>query len=174
MLPPVWTPPLFVPITWTNQPVVLYHGTSSTSAESIKNGISLTYSHRLTDFGRGFYTTTLWTQAVTWAYDRVAVSGGTPAVVGFEVSRDQLAELDTLSFVRGDFNAEDFWSLVFHCRTGKAGHRRPQKTWYDVVYGPVAAFWKQRLAIYGVDQTSFHTKKAVKILDGSKKVVIPC
>lgn len=174
MPPPVWIPPSFVPIVWSNQPIVLYHGTWSSAASSIATRILLSRSHRLTDFGRGFYTTTLWTQAVTWAYGRVAITGGQPAVVWFEVSRDKLASLDTLSFVRGDFSAEDFWSLVFHCRTGKSGHRRPQKTWYDVVYGPVAAFWKQRLAIHDVDQISFHTEIAVNVLNNGNKGVIPC
>ncbi len=39
--------------------------------------------------------------------------------------------------------------------------------WYDVVSGPVAAFWDQRVAMQDSDQFSFHTRAAVAVLRDS-------
>ena len=36
-----------------------------------------------------------------------------------------LASLDTVALVRGDFNADDYWSLIHHCLQGALGHVRP-------------------------------------------------
>jgi hypothetical protein len=69
--------------------------------------------------------------------------------------------------VRGDFDAEHYWSLVHHCRLGAADHARPVSGWYDVVYGPVAAFWNQRMAIGDADQISFHTAAAETLLNNA-------
>jgi hypothetical protein len=83
----------------------------------------------------------------------------------------------SLHFVLGDYGNEDYWSLVQHCRqsvppdptTGKGGvvndHRRPPGGWYDLVTGPVAAFWQQRVAMNDADQVSFHTKSGVTLLN---------
>lgn len=66
-----------------------------------------------TDFGRGFYTTTLRRQAEDWAYlkhkkENLANRGKLdfqPVVVWFEVPRLGLANLETLTFGRADFSA---------------------------------------------------------------------
>jgi len=80
---------------------------------------------------------------------------------------DGLDQLVSLQFVRGGYDAQDYWSLVQHCRksapadplTGTPGvvndHRRPPNGWYQLVSGPVAAFWKQRALMAGSDQFSF-------------------
>ena len=111
-------------------------------------------------------------QAEAWAHVKVAAlpAGVTaiPGVVEFTVSRDDLAPLDCLWFVREAFDAGDFWSLVFHCRGGGSAHGRPASTkngWYDEVVGPMAAFWRQRVALQGYDQASFHTSGAVGVLN---------
>jgi hypothetical protein len=71
--------------------------------------------------------------------------------------------------VSGDYDNEDFWSLVQHCRQSKPkapnDHKRPPTGWYDLVMGPVAAFWDQRVAMVEADQVSFHTKAGIDILD---------
>lgn len=159
----------FPPKHWTNQDIDLYHGTTQSAAQAIvSSGIALAWCSSLTDFGQGFYTTTLERQAITWAYTRAALVGGTPAYIRFRVSRDALSELETLFFVRGSFDAEDFWSFVFYCRTGNPGHQHGGGlSFYDVVVGPVAAFWQQRLAIQDVDQVSFHTENAIDLLEKS-------
>jgi hypothetical protein len=178
----------FPPPTWTHQPIVLYHGTLTSHADDItKKGINLKCCKSYTDFGRGFYTTTSLIQAQSWAWHLAAASHTStsslalPAqsVVMFTVDREALGELLTLAFVRGDWYAEDYWSLVFHCRSGLPGHGLPKKkpsfyhdqkkheSYYDVVYGPIAAFWPQRSAMHDSDQISFHTDKAVNLLNNS-------
>jgi hypothetical protein len=94
-------------------------------------------------------------------------------VVGVDVDRDQLARLDHLAFVRGEPEAEDYWSFVIHCRSGAPDHGRAAhpSRFYDVVIGPVSAFWQQRLAIAGSDQISFHTDAAERVLNSSERVV---
>ena len=81
---------------------------------------------------------------------------------------DGLDRLHSLHFVRGDPDAVDFWSFVQHCRKSvsanpRAGtpeevhdHHRPPTGWYQMVSGPVAAFWEQKALIAGSDQFSFH------------------
>ena len=162
------------PPVWTNQRLTLYHGTLDIYVKSILKGVNVNRGKLNTDFGRGFYTTTLLRQAESWARQLSQQHSGTkPAVIGFDVDRDHLAARESLWFVRGSFNADDFWSLVFHCRKGRKKHaRKTNQGWYDVVIGPVAAFWRQRLIIGDVDQVSFHTNRAAKLLDNSNPKVI--
>jgi len=168
----------FIPTTWGNQAVTLYHGTTDQHANSIiAKGIQIGIGRARTDFGRGFYTTTVQRQALSWAWYLTQTRRGTqPAVIRFDVDRERLAKLDCLWFVRGSFDADDFWSFVFHCRQGAKDHARKTSsgyTWYDVVVGPVAASWKQRLTIYDADQVSFHTPNAVALLNNSSPRRIP-
>jgi Protein of unknown function (DUF3990) len=143
-----------------------------TAAAVILKGPILTRLGRThTDFGPGFYTTTLLRQAHTWAAQIAATKPGLaqPAVVELRISRNDLARLESLAFVRGDFHADDFWSLIHHCRRGATDHGRPasQGPYYDLVYGPVAAFWNQRMSIADADQLSFHTAAAEAVLNKS-------
>jgi hypothetical protein len=138
------------------------------------------------DFGQGFYTTTLRRQAEDWAYLKHkrenAMNRGRldfqPVVIWFDVGRDALARLETLAFVRGDFSAAEYWSFVQHCRSSVRAtktnpavvrhHERDASgtpTWYDMVSGPVAAFWQQRSAMLEADQYSFHTQRGVDVLN---------
>jgi hypothetical protein len=78
-----------------------------------------------------------------------------------------LAGLDTLAFVRGDFYADDYWSLIHYCRKGALDHSRSSPGYYDIVYGPVAAFWNQRMIVADADQISFHTLSAENVLNSS-------
>lgn len=165
---------LFPPASWANQPVRLYHGTLHVHARNIlAGGVQVTLGRRNTDFGRGFYTTTVARQAQSWAHQAARrTAGALAAVVGFDVDRDALASLQALSFVRGSFDADDFWSFVAHCRSGAGDHARGGRDgWYDVVAGPVASSWRQRLLHADVDQISFHTSAAAKLLDNSNPVV---
>ncbi len=169
--PVVYPPPI-----WTNQDIVLYHGTVDTFASAIVNGPILTsFGRTHTDFGPGFYTATLLRQAHTWAAQIAASKSGTQAaVVELEISRNDLATLQTLAFVRGDFYANDFWSLIHYCRNGATGHGRPAHlpSYYDLVYGPVAAFWNQRMSIADADQLSFHTAPAEVLNKAARKRII--
>ena len=158
------------PSTWQNGPIHLYHGTLVGLVPSVIRGVDPTYFKPLKDFGRGFYVTTSLRQAMSWAESLADQTLGTdrPAVLVFSVGRDDLASLDTLAFVRGEYDAEEFWSFVWHCRQNDTDHGRPLNGgWYDVVIGPVAAFWGQRALYAGSDQMSFHTPKAVSLLTAS-------
>lgn len=170
---PPWQPDL-------SDYVVLWHGCAALAKNSIEaNGIDLSHCAVDTDFGRGFYTTTLERQARLWAWDQFyrwrssnpKGMGNRPVVLRFRVRRysrsprrtaldDGLDKLASLDFVRGDYDNADYWSLVQHCRrsTPKAvnDHRRVPNGWYELVSGPVAAFWQQRVAMTGSDQFSFH------------------
>ncbi len=152
----------FTPASWTDQPLVVYHGTTDATAASIlSTGVSISHGLSRTDFGPGFYTTTVERQARSWAWQRSQrAAGSRPAVLRFDIDRDRLSALDGMAFVRCDFHADEFWSLVAHCRSGANHHARPGAVYYDVVYGPVAAFWRQRSSIHDADQVSFHTSAA--------------
>jgi Protein of unknown function (DUF3990) len=171
--------------------IVLWHGCTAIDKANVeKNGISLAACAIDTDFGRGFYTTTVERQAKQWAWRRFLdwqkqnrrATGNEPVVMRFQMRRYSLTkkrlaihergidDLLTLAFVHGDYGNDDYWSLVQHCRASTTAkindHRRAPNRWYDVVIGPVAAFWTQRVAMPDADQVSFHTKSGIQILDG--------
>jgi Protein of unknown function (DUF3990) len=164
--PPVVNPPL----PWSNQDIVLYHGTIHPFAASILDGVQVALGEPRKDFGPGFYTTTLREQAHGWASRIAARKGAVPAVVQITLSRDVLAGLQAMSFVSGDVDAADYWSFVHHCRRGALDHGRlgPQ-TNYDVVYGPLAVNWRYQLSFANADQVSFHTPAAEAALNSSAR-----
>lgn len=160
----------------------LWHGCVGSDANAIlTSGVNPAAGRPDTDFGTGFYLTTLRRQAEHWAWLKYyslapaqqATSGG-PVALRFAISPPQLALLESLVFVRGDYHYGDYWSLVQQCRQGTAAapnnhkntpHTAPNNAnWFDVVYGPVSAFWQQRLAIPDSDQISFHTTAAAAVL----------
>jgi hypothetical protein len=161
---PNWQPPL-------SRYVVLWHGCTDSDRASIEQqGVNPAFGKIDTDFGRGFYTTSLRRQAEQWAWLRYfdQKRASPPVVLWFRILRRSLARMDFLGFVRGDYRYDDYWSLVQHCRqslpANARDHAGPHQGWYDVVMGPVAAMWRQRVAMLGADQTSFHTKRAAKLL----------
>ena len=166
----------------------LWHGCTVFDKNAIEtSGIDLKYCAVNTDFGRGFCTTTLERQARHWAWDRFykwqkdhpTTTGNQPVTLRFRVRRyslvnpandleQGLGSLESLAFVRGHYDNEDFWSLVQHCRQSvpedkRRGivevvhdHKKQPGGWYELVSGPVAAFWQQRIAMVDCDQFSFH------------------
>jgi hypothetical protein len=155
------------PPPWSNQRMVVYHGTTQQHVDSIVNGgVDVRLCQPDADFGRGFYTTTDRRQADNWTRRQSERTGSPAAVVELELDRDELAGLEMLSFVRGDRHADDFWSLVVRCRTGSSGHTRRWDGYYDVVVGPVSAFWQDRVTMHDADQVSFHTLAAQRFLNG--------
>jgi len=178
-------PSLPSPTTWSNQDLVLYHGTVDTFAAAILRKVDPSKGRLGTDFGQGFYTTTLERQARAWAVQLAArrTTGAKPvlpAVIRFDVPRDDLAALEAAWFIRGAYDADEFWSLVWHCRNCRPAHARtsvgPPPDFYELAIGPVAAIWRQSAALYDSDQISFHTVKAADVLNRlpvHKKQVIP-
>jgi hypothetical protein len=160
----------FEPPPWDGERVTLYHGTLERHAASVLAGVDLRFAQVRHDFGRGFYTTPLQRQAVAWALKAANRPGvlDAPAIIAFAVALDDLARLDTLAFVRGEFEADRFWSLVWRCRRDDSHHGRVSNDgWYDLVVGPVAADWAQRIPMLGYEQLSFHTEAAVALLNRS-------
>jgi hypothetical protein len=150
---------------WPQEKIKLYHGTDEASALAIqRSGIDLDLGRTETDFDRGFYVTTSRSQASDWAIKKAGIRKS-PAMVVFEATREEVARLDCLFFVSGSTAAEDFWSLVNHCRGGASGHARPATNWYDIVAGPVATMRPfGPVALPNSDQMSFHTPIALGCL----------
>lgn len=162
---------------WTNQNVVLFHGTTLdrlsdyalAEGEVIEDfNVDLSRSRSLTDFGRGFYTTTIETQAEDWAssltvrssYGRRPVRTK-PVVLEFSVDRDELSKLDSLAFVWGHL---DLRSFVETCRTSADSHNRSNgHQFFDIVYGPLTRY-PERKVDEDRDQISVHTVEGVKCL----------
>jgi len=167
---------VFPPPVWSNQDIVLYHGTLAAYAPAILTKVRVALGRREKDFGPGFYMTTILHQAHAWALRRVAQQlrgDAFPAVIQIIVSREALARLQTLAFIRGDSDADDYWSFVHYCRYGALDHRRPSpQTYYDVVYGPVSKFWRQSMIFADKDHISFHTPAAEEMLNLSRKLLI--
>jgi hypothetical protein len=165
------SPPIvFPPPPWVNQDIIVYHGTVDKFAAAIVSGpILVSLGKPCTDFGPGFYTTTSKRQAQTWAAQLSATRpGASPAVIEITIKRASLATLESIAFVRCDFDADDYWSLIHHCRNGGLDHGRSSPaSYYDIVYGPVAAFWNQRMIVSDADQISFHTPSAERVLKSS-------
>jgi hypothetical protein len=168
MAPP---PIVFPPPKWLNQDLTVYHGSRHVCSGHRFGPDRRRSGNQILTFGPGFYTTTLKRQAHMWAAQISATLPGTnPAVIEITINRLSLAALDTVAFVRGDFDADDYWSLIHHCRKGALDHGRiPPDQYYDVVYGPVAAFWNQRMIVADADQISFHTVSAEGVLNSSSR-----
>lgn len=154
--------------------VWLWHGCGGKAADSILGvGVSLDFSRPCLDFGRGFYTTTSRKQADFWAWEcerrKNKKIDRDPVVVGFKIKRERLANLCSLAFVDGSSDNEDYWSFVQHCRlSDRAPHRYHAEDAlppYDVVFGPVAGQWRQRIHMPQCDQVAFHTDAAVYVLN---------
>jgi hypothetical protein len=152
---------------WTNQEIVLYHGTLLQHATKIaQHGVDTSFGAPNRDFGRGFYTTTWLDQAQDWAESRASEENFASVIVRLTLGRLELRRLNSLAFVRGARGAQDFWSFVSHCRQKNQGARATHQ-YYDVVYGPVAKDWKgPRTAkvFRDFDQISFHGIDAQNLL----------
>jgi len=157
---------------WTDQDIVLYHGTTGAFAQDILTRVDETSGGFLKDFGRGFYTTTRLDKAAHWASVKAARVGGVAAVIEFTVARSDLTALEILCFVRGDPSAADFWNFVQYCRTVGGDHNRVHSPWYDLVIGPVTGTWKRQTIIADADQISFHASASAALLDRSRKAQV--
>ena len=136
-------------MTWANGPITVYHGTDNMSAASIRGGINPVYFRPRTDFGAGFYVTTVLHQAQQWANQRARRIGNAQAeVLEYHLDRSAVETQRHLAF---NLDGTDYWDFVTFCRTGAANHG-PARSWpYDVVYGPVS-LWPQQLVLANCDQ----------------------
>ena len=101
----------------------MYHG----SYLEIPNP-DLKYSRENVDFGRGFYTTPLYEQAVKWC-GKFKRSGKEGVVSYYDFDEKKMDGLKVLEF---DSYSEEWLDFILNCRRGK------DTTEYDIVIGGVA------------------------------------
>lgn len=104
----------------------LYHG----SLEMVSQP-EIRESNRTLDYGKGFYTTTSYSQAEAWVRRRMKESGKDLGFVNeYELNQERLLTLKCLVF---DTPTEEWVDFVMANRTRKNFAHS-----YDIVYGPVA------------------------------------
>lgn len=151
----------------------LYHG----SIVEVRKP-SLRFGRRRTDFGKGFYTTTLAEQAEHWAKIKKDRAKASRAVVSVYEIDDRILTDASLS-IREFHGVDESWlEFVVGCRKKEAARHD-----YDLVFGPVAndnvfvtvnlyesgvldapAAIAQLRAYKTYDQLSFHTKRVIGAL----------
>ena len=108
--------------------MILYHGSNMDF-----DHIDLQKSKPNKDFGRGFYLSDNYEQALNMAKVKFELLGiGTPTVLAYEIADEALCSLNTLRF---DSYSEDWAKFIILNRnnpTGLPAHK------YDVVIGPIA------------------------------------
>ena len=139
---------------------------------------SLRFGRERTDFGRGFYTTTLAEQAERWANIKKDRAKADKAIVSVYEIDDAVLAAPTLK-IREFHGVDEAWlDFVVGCRKERA-----IKHDYDLVFGPVAndrvyaafALYEQgllskqeligELKTYSlIDQMLFHTDKSLAYL----------
>jgi hypothetical protein len=166
---------------WGALTLILYHG----SNVHIEN-IELQRCRPYKDFGRGFYCTTIKSQAELMAKRVAAIYGGNPAVTQFEMN-EGVHNDDSINVKKFERATRD-WALFVLNNRDK--HFKQIKSLdcnhdnkYDVVIGPVAnddlallfrTFSKGMIDLDALvkgleykklnDQYSFHTDKALQYL----------
>ena len=103
--------------------MILYHG----SYLEIEKP-DLAHSRDNVDFGRGFYTTPIYEQAVKWC-GKFKRRGENGIVSKYEIDMESLENWKVLEF---DSYSEEWLDFILNCRSGK------DVTDYDIVIGGVA------------------------------------
>ena len=103
--------------------MILYHG----SYTEIKLP-DLLHSRKNVDFGRGFYTTPLYEQAVNWAR-KFKKNGKSGIISYYRFDENKLQKLKILKF---DTYSDQWLDFILNCRRGK------DISDYDIVIGGVA------------------------------------
>ena len=90
--------------------MILYHGSYLEIAEP-----DLTHSRPNVDFGRGFYVTPMYAQALKWC-GKFKRRGRDGIISRYVFDEGREAELKTLKF---DSYSEDWLDFILNCRRGK-------------------------------------------------------
>lgn len=106
--------------------IKLYHGTNTTF-DKVKLDKCLPYK----DFGRGFYLTTIRTQALARAKNKCNFEGGAPTIIAYQFDEKELANLNVKYFEKP---TEEWANFIFANRN----KRNKKMHNYDIVIGPVA------------------------------------
>lgn len=118
----------------------LYHGTNVAF-----DAIDLTKSKPYKDFGRGFYLSPNYEQAMELAQVKVQqLEVGSPVVLSYELDEEAFNQLNVLRF---DSYSEEWAKFIL---MNRSNDEADQKHAYDVVIGPIAddrvgaQLWKYR------------------------------
>lgn len=103
--------------------MILYHG----SFQEVSNP-DLEHSRPNVDFGRGFYTTSIFTQAVKWS-EKFKNRGRNGIISSYTFDEQSL---ETLKVLRFETYSEEWLDFILKCRSGK------DVSDYDIVIGGVA------------------------------------
>lgn len=106
--------------------IKLYHGTNTTF-DKVELDKCLPYK----DFGRGFYLTTIRTQALARAKNKCNFEGGAPTILAYQFDEKELANLNVKYFEKP---TEEWANFIFANRD----KRNKKMHNYDIVIGPVA------------------------------------
>ena len=106
--------------------IKLYHGTNTTF-DKVELDKCLPYK----DFGRGFYLTTIRTQALARAKNKCNFEGGAPTILAYQFDEKELANLNVKYFEKP---TEEWANFIFANRN----KRNKKMHNYDIVIGPVA------------------------------------
>ena len=161
--------------------MILYHGTNI----DIDN-IDIDKCQPYKDFGKGFYTTTLFDQAQAMAIKKSRIFGGTPCVITYDVP-DNILLLPNLKIKVFDKATQEWAVFIINNRNRDFNDHTNSlcntDNKYEVVYGPVAndtltnliqrykrgyidanVLLKEMEYVAPNNQYSFHTKAAVALL----------
>lgn len=103
--------------------MILYHGSYLEISKP-----DLKHSRDNVDFGRGFYTTPIYEQAVKWC-GKFRKRGKEGVVSRYSFDEENMQNLKVLQF---DTYSEEWLDFILNCRRGK------DSTDYDIVIGGVA------------------------------------
>ena len=163
-------------LTNSSDSIVLYHG-----SDSIFDGIDLSKSHNYRDFGKGFYTTVLESQATEWAY-RLSLRNGKNR---YYVYKFLYTLVDSLRIKHFDSMTVEWLDFIKQNRSdGGIQHD------FDIVIGPVAddkTVQTVQLYLLGTitadeamnrlrynkvnNQVSFHSEKVLEAIKLIKRAV---
>ena len=104
--------------------MILYHGSSKVIEKP-----DLTFSRKNTDFGKGFYTTTIKSQAIKWT-NRFKNRSGHGVLSLYEVDADDLRK--NVSFLEFETHSVEWLEFIAESRKGNLIGN------YDLVIGGVA------------------------------------
>ena len=103
--------------------MILYHG----SFQEVSNP-DLEHSRTNVDFGRGFYTTPIYAQAIKWS-EKFKNRGWRGIISSYTIDEHYFEILKVLSF---ETYSEEWLDFILNCRSGK------DVSDYDIVIGGVA------------------------------------
>lgn len=107
----------------------LFHGTNVDFDK-----IDISKSNPWKDFGKGFYLTDIYEQALKMGKKKALIYGGEPIIQEYEFDEGHLHDgsLSILSFSKPDKE----WAKFIFMNRNKRFHERKHD--YDIVYGPIA------------------------------------